>query len=230
MKPKAETSRRQFLTIAGTTALGVSVSAQPVAAATPRIQGGIKLADGTPARDDTVGVTSSQERVTYVETNNGGRFRFDAPGPRELYVGYYQTTPDSNRIPSPLADGSPDIYVIANRVNVSRRPVNIGTVRLPRAYRLNVEVVDEANEPVAGAIVRVVHRRDGAGWGSGRHLTNADGLFQYADATVPGTDMVGDVDIEVSPPTGATEFEDTLYERSLSVTSPRTERFILASV
>lgn len=223
------TTRRRFLTFSGATALGAGAFAGEATAASPRLQGGIKGADGKPARIDTVGVASVEEGVTYVRTNNGGRFRFEPPAPRELFVGYYQTTPDSNRLPSPVKDGSPDIYVAANRVPVTNSPVNLGTVRLPPAFLLNVRVVDENDTPVPNARGRVAHLRDGVSWGSGTHLTNADGLFQYEDADSPGTELAGDVLIEIQPPENDTQFAQTTYERQVSLTEPLLETFTLES-
>ncbi|MCT9095510.1 twin-arginine translocation signal domain-containing protein [Haloarchaeobius sp. HME9146] len=224
-------NRRRFLKRAGITAgvglAGIAGTAASSRAANLQIHGRVQKTNKKPARRDFVGVAGRNLRVNYIETNDGGVFDLELNQPRNVAVGYYQMTPNARRIPSPKQDGSPDIYYLQCCVDVSNRPVNLGTFQLPEAYLLQVLATDEAGSPIEDARVRVVQRRFGGGWGSGTHTTNSSGLLQYADADHPGTELVGDVLVQVSPPADDGHFVDRTYEREIELQEPRTETFVL---
>lgn len=191
------------------------------------VRGRIRKPTGDPARGDQASIVGRRFRVDYRETNNGGVFSKTLDRPDEVFVGYYQTVEGWTRLPAPERDGAPDLYTLANRIDVTKRPVNLGTLQLPDAYLLQVLVEDQSGTPVPNARFRTVHTRAGIGWGSGTHTTNGNGELQYEDAPEPGTELVGDVTVEVQPPENDGRFVETTYRREFEMTGPRTETFVL---
>ncbi|WP_227134635.1 twin-arginine translocation signal domain-containing protein [Halorubellus salinus] len=222
--------RRGFLKqggmVAGLGTVGVS-NVGTARAGKLGVRGQIRKPSGGPARGDQAGIVGRQFRVDYRETNKGGVFSKTLDQPDEVFIGYYQTVEDWTRLPAPERDGAPDLYALANRIDVTHKPVNLGSRQLPDAYLLQVLVVDESGTPVPNARFRTVHTRDGIGWGSGTHTTNPDGQLQYEDAPNAGTELVGNVTIEIQPPKNDNRFVETTYRREIEVTNPRTETFVL---
>lgn len=191
------------------------------------VRGQIRKPTGVPARGDQASIVGRRFRVDYKETNNGGVFSKTLDRPDDVSVGYYQTVEGWKRLPAPERDGAPDVYALANGIDVSNKPINLGSSQLPEAYLLQVFVVDESGTAVPNARFRTVHTRDGSGWGSGTHTTNANGQLQYEDAPKPGTELVGNVTVEVWPPENAGRFVGTTYRREFEMTQPQTETFVL---
>lgn len=228
-----DTSRRSFLRRTGI-ATSASIIGTPSASAQSgstrlHLEGRIQEATNQPAEDDLIHVSAHRHEFEspYFETNEGGVFHVDLDHSDTLYLGYYQMFENWTRIPAPERDGSPDIFDLRCCIEVSDRPVNLGSIQLPPAHLLHVKAVDESGNPVSDARVRVVHSIGGGGYGSGTHTTNSKGLLQYADLESAGTELVGDVLIQMSPPSGDNRFVDATYERDIHLTGPRTETFVL---
>lgn len=191
------------------------------------IRGQVRKPTGGAARGDQVSIVGRHFRLDYRETNNGGVFSKTIDRPDTVSVGYYQTVEGWTRLPAPKRDGAPDLYALANRIDLTNKPVNLGNLQLPEAYLLQVFVEDESGTPVPNARFRTVHTRRGNGWGSGTHTTNANGQIQYEDAPKSGTELVGNVTVEVQPPENDDRFVESTYRRELEITGPQTETFVL---
>lgn len=92
---------------------------------------------------------------------------------RETYLlGYYRIFPGDTGT-GVVRDGNPDIEFL-REVDADGGMNDLGTIRLSEAHVLDVEVVDDDGDPVAGVDVRVAH----GGYGTGG-VTNNDGLLQF---------------------------------------------------
>ena len=223
-----ESNRRQFLT-RGTavTAIGLlSVAGVTSAAANrqPRIQGGIARSNNRPADDDIVHVAGPD--FTRTETNRGGRFDATVGEPGFYSVGYYNRAADGERIGDVARDGTPDVYTVHRHVWVEDENVNLGRTRLPKAHLVNVDVVDENGDPVAGATVDFAHLVDGTSFGI-RERTNEDGAFQFASLEEPGVELAGTIVVGIWPPGEDPTREEPSVRTQFEVTEPTSKTFEL---
>lgn len=148
----------------------------------------VEDADGTAVSGDRIDAYSidGTDGGGTTLTNESGYAALPVGENGEYNVGFVQVQADREYQPSYPADGVPDIYAIGQANNSS---AEFGTVSLPEAHNLTVNVVDTQGNPV-DAQVYFNHQNNGADYGRSRQ-TDSNGAV--------GVEMVGNVDLYVTP-------------------------------
>ncbi|NHN46603.1 carboxypeptidase regulatory-like domain-containing protein [Halostella sp. JP-L12] len=191
------------------------------------ISGTILEPGGAPAAANTLAVftVEDQSLLTMVTTREDGSFSYTAPTDWRHDVQYYQlndadTDNDTFEPQGPVGprDGTPDLFAVTQLQPTQSR--DIGSVELPEAYPVEIDVVDQSGQPVGNARVAVEHYNDEADAGITPYPTNADGRFVWDGSETTGMELRGDVRVEVRPPADSDRFADETYTRELAVTDP----------
>ncbi|MWV41508.1 S8 family serine peptidase [Natrialba sp. INN-245] len=196
------------------------------------IGGQLRTANGTPADNDSVVVAPVDgDTGTAVRTDEDGTFDLEVPKNESYDLSYRrgvprEIVPDAGEpwsIGDPTDDGRPAMVGLG-RVH-AETDVTIDR-SLPEAKRLDVRVVDERNESVPNATVRVGHR------GEHEHLTataetGSDGTLSVGEDDARGVALSGPTSVVVEPPADGPHVDEPAV-RNVTVTGEnRTETVVL---
>ncbi|MFB6290496.1 MAG: hypothetical protein ABEJ25_02060 [Candidatus Bipolaricaulia bacterium] len=100
-----------------------------------------------PASNDYMYIhTEEASHLQPTSTDEHGYFKADAVTPAIYSIAYYQ---------SPIAlDEIPDIFHLQSSVEAEDETIKLGTIKLPKAYHLDVKVLNQDGVPVKAAPVR----------------------------------------------------------------------------
>ncbi|WP_146063898.1 PGF-CTERM sorting domain-containing protein [Halobellus limi] len=177
---------------------GITVQFQPAAS----VNGTILESDGeTPAAGEVVQVNPVGDGVgDTVPTDENGFFDARVAADGAYHVGFVQGDADSEFTPPYPQDGTVDVYAIANVT--SAQEAELGTVTLPEAHNLTVNVFDPSGDRVEDATIEI--------WSTANDAYQWGGDTTVSDGTLT-VEANGSLDIRASAPEG-TELR-TEYER-----------------
>lgn len=206
--------RREFVVGGGTAALGLATIGTAAAQERVRLRGRLLSADGRPLPDDNVSVNAVEDRIGYVRTDGDGRFEAEVQQNTEYFLGFYKS---QQQLHEPVRDGVPHVWDLG-KVAIGRRAVDMGDVRLPTGYLLDVRVTDGDGQPIEEAVPNVY---SGPFGGSSRLLlTDADGYLRIKYADFTGIELRDGIQVVVEPPEGSSGYVDRVEER-LVVDGPK---------
>lgn len=148
------------------------------------------------------------EETFQATTDANGEFQLDIPGSAEYLVAYFQS-PGRQVVPD-RPDNIPAVYFVKS-ISVGSGPKDLGTIKLPRAHRVEARVVDENGRPVEDAGIQI--RSGGFGLPPRTFTTNEDGYVKHSGADDSGVDLAGPVRISAWPPGERREGRPTAVEQ-----------------
>lgn len=188
--------------LAGLSTVVPTVTRGGATSETATITGRVVYADGTPATDDEI-TLSSRDDWEKVRTDYEGYFTADVNPGTEYRLGYYQKEGNATE-----HDGAPFIYGLGE-FETTTGETDLGDLTLPVPHLVTLRIRDDQGEPLYAAEPTLRHD----GWGSGWSLYNIieDGQMAVRGADTPGVEMHGDVRVE---------FFGRDFTRTISVTGP----------
>lgn len=185
------------------------------------ITGEVRNPDASPAASRNIRVDSGFESdvIQQTTTDDAGQYSITVPQGESYAVAFTQTS-------AATTDGVPDFYSFAATDTVDS-DVALGTTTLPSGNSVEIQVVDDAGNPVPDARVRIISygARDFNSAGvRAQLLTNDQGRITTADS---GIELADNVSISVTRPEGADEFADERLTRQLDVTENQSLQFTL---
>lgn len=205
---RSNSTRRQLL-FGAFSAVSASFLVEPVQASTVTLSGRIVSHSGAPMTNRRIYRSGGGSQYTDSE----GHFEFDVESNSRHKLAFYRRSYSGYSTDEP---GVPVVYGLGQFSSGSEQ-TDLGTISLPKAYRVRGLVLDSDGEPVRGAEPHVYHN----GFGTGHHpiSTEGDGLFRINNAQQDGIDLSGLVDIHVHIP--LQDGGKIQYGRSVSVDGPK---------
>lgn len=196
------------------------------------VSGRILTAGGDPVSDATLYMfrPNGNSFVTGTHIGEGGEFSYTVPKDLTHTLNFYEIndpTPSDGTIDYQngldVMNGVPDIYGL--QLVEGTQSQNLGEIRLPEAYNLDVTVVDESGEAVPRAEVLLAHAKNGRpGFST---ITNKDGIVRLGNSNGAGMEFAGKVLVIVSPPQNSTGFVDKDYRKEIQMSRDRGVKFQL---
>ncbi|WP_332899433.1 hypothetical protein [Haladaptatus sp. CMSO5] len=214
-------SRRDFISNGVGCATGAAVLSGSASAAddTAILSATVVAHNGNPVANRKIAV-SGQGGLDYHETDSDGILEAEVASNQRYKLGLYKS--GSGQLHAPELNGVPHIEGLGYH-SVGSGRTDIGTLKVPEAYLVDVRVLDSDGNPVANAEPDF---RDDSGFGGSAYLlsTNKEGYLVIRNADFTGIEATGIVEFTVTIP-GDTDGEaNKQYSDSFNITEPSTIR------